>query len=52
MDIFEVLNKIMERKIDFMNMDLNDNKAMCLAEFDVSKEYNIPIAEIIRLCRG
>jgi hypothetical protein len=52
MDIFEVLSAISMRKKAFMNSGINENKALMKAEFDVSKEYHIPLFDIQKLIRA
>jgi|NGEPerStandDraft_9_1074522.scaffolds.fasta_scaffold01439_9 hypothetical protein len=52
MDIFEVLSAISMRKKAFMNSGINENKALMKAEFDVSKEYHIPLFDIRKLVRA
>lgn len=52
MDIFEVLHKIMEKKVDFIQMGSNEREAICMAEFDVSRELHIPMVEIQKFCRN
>jgi len=49
MDIFDVLTAISKRKMAFMQTDMNENDALIEAEFDVSKEYHIPLLDIKKL---
>jgi len=47
MDIFDVLTAISKRA--FMHTDMNENEAMIKAEFEISKEYHIPMLDIKKL---
>jgi len=49
MDIFDVLKAISKRKMDSVNAGMNENEAMVKAEFEVSKEYHIPLLDIKKL---
>jgi len=49
MDIFDVLTAISRKKIAFMNANMNENKALIKAEFEISKEYHIPLIDIQKL---
>ncbi|KCZ71838.1 hypothetical protein ANME2D_01893 [Candidatus Methanoperedens nitroreducens] len=49
MDIFDVLTTISKRKIAFMHAGTNENEALIKAEFEVSKEYHIPLLDIKKL---
>jgi hypothetical protein len=49
MDIFDVLKAISRKKIAFMNTNMNENKTLIKAEFEVSKEYHIPLSDIQKL---
>jgi len=49
MDIFDVLTAISEKKMAFMQTDMNENKALFKAEFEISKEYHIPLIDIQKL---
>ncbi len=51
MDIFEVLTAISKRKRSFVNSGVNEQEALIKAEFDVSKEYHIPLLDIKKLVR-
>ncbi len=48
MDIFEVLTAISKRKMSFMQ-NMNENEALIRAEFEISKEYHIPLLDIKKL---
>jgi hypothetical protein len=45
MDIFDVLKAISKKKMAFINADMNEDKALIKAEFEVSKEYHIPLSD-------
>jgi hypothetical protein len=49
MDIFEVLTAISNRKMAFMHAGVNENEALIKAEFDISKDYHIPLLDIKKL---
>ncbi|TAN45868.1 MAG: hypothetical protein EPN24_01930 [Candidatus Methanoperedens sp.] len=49
MDIFDVLTAISKRKMAFMHTDMNENDALIKAEFEISKEYHIPLLDIKKL---
>ncbi len=49
MDIFDVLTAISKRKMAFMQKDMNENDALIKAEFEISKEYHIPLLDIKKL---
>ncbi len=49
MDIFDVLKAISKIKMNSVNAGMNENEAMVKAEFDVSKEYHIPLLDIRKL---
>jgi len=49
MDIFDVLTAISKKKIAFMKANMNENKALIKAEFEISKEYHIPLIDIQKL---
>jgi hypothetical protein len=49
MDIFDVLTAISNKKMAFMQANLNENKALIKAEFEISKEYHIPLVDIQKL---
>ncbi len=49
MDIFDVLTAISKKKVAFMQSDMNENKALIRAEFEISKEYHIPLSDIQKL---
>ena len=49
MDIFDVLTAISKRKMAFMHAGVNENEALIKAEFDVSKDYHIPLLDIEKL---
>ena len=49
MDIFDVLTAISKRKIAFMHTDMNENEALIRAEFEISKDYHIPLLDIKKL---
>jgi hypothetical protein len=49
MDIFDVLKAISKKKMAFINADMNEDKALIKAEFEVSKEYHIPLSDIQKL---
>lgn len=49
MDIFDVLKAIIKRKMAFTHTDMNENEAMIRAEFEISKEYHIPLLDIKKL---
>ncbi len=51
MDVFDVLTAISKRKIEFMNSGMNENEALIKAEFDVSKNYHIPLLDIRKVGR-
>ncbi|HWQ95952.1 MAG TPA: hypothetical protein VN368_01135 [Candidatus Methylomirabilis sp.] len=51
MDIFDVLTAISKRKKAFMHSGINENEALIKAEFDVSKEYHIPLFDIRKLIK-
>jgi hypothetical protein len=46
MDRFDVLTVICKRKMAFMQTDMNENDALIKAEFEISKEYHIPLLDI------
>ncbi len=48
MDIFEVLTAISKQKMSFMQT-MNENEALIRAEFEISKEYHIPLLDIKKL---
>ncbi len=52
MDIFEVLTAISKKKKAFMHSGVNEQEAQVKAEFDVSKEYHIPLFDIKKLVRA
>jgi len=52
MDIFEVLSAISKRKKAFINSGINEHEALMKAEFDVSKEYHIPLFDIRKLVKA
>ena len=49
MDIFDVLTAISKRKMAFMHRDVNEKEALIKAEFEISKEYHIPLLDIKKL---
>jgi hypothetical protein len=49
MDIFDVLTAISKKKIAFMHTNMNENQALIRAEFEISKEYHIPLIDIQKL---
>jgi hypothetical protein len=49
MDIFDVLTAISKRRMAFMQTDMSENDALKKAEFEVSKEYHIPLLDIKKL---
>ncbi len=49
MDIFDVLTAISKKKMAFMHTDMNENEALIKAEFEISKEYHIPLLDIEKL---
>ncbi|HEY9247188.1 MAG TPA: hypothetical protein VIO11_10110 [Candidatus Methanoperedens sp.] len=49
MDIFDVLTAISKRKMAFMQTDMDENYALIRAEFEISKEYHIPLPDIKKL---
>ena len=49
MDLFDVLTAISERKKIFMHSGINENEALIRAEFYVSEDYHIPLADIKKL---
>jgi hypothetical protein len=49
MDIFDVLTAISRRKKAYMNENMNENKALIKAEFEISEEYHIPLNDIQKL---
>ncbi len=51
MDIFDVLIAISKRKMTFMQIGMNEYEALTEAEFDISKEYHIPLLDIKKLGR-
>jgi hypothetical protein len=51
MDIFEVLTAISKRRKAFVNSGVNEQEALMKAEFDVSKEYHIPLFDIKKLVK-
>ena len=52
MDIFDVLTTICKKKKTFMHRGINENDALIKAEFEVSKEYHIPLFDIQKLVKG
>jgi hypothetical protein len=52
MDIFDVLTAISKRKKAFAKSGVNEQEALMKAEFDVSKEYHIPLCDIKKLVRA
>jgi desulfoferrodoxin (superoxide reductase-like protein) len=46
MDIFDVLTAISKRKMDSVHGGMSENEAQVKAQFDVSKEYHIPLIDI------
>jgi len=52
MDIFDVLTAISKKKKTFMHSGINENEALMKAEFDVSKEYHIPLFDIRKLVKA
>jgi hypothetical protein len=49
MDIFDILKAISKKKMAFINADLSEEKALIKAEFEISKEYHIPLSDIQKL---
>ena len=49
MDIFDVLTAISKRKMAFIQTDMNENDAQIKAEFEISKEYHIPLLDIKKI---
>jgi len=49
MDVFDVLTAISKKKMAFMHAGVNENEALIKAEFEISKEYHIPLLDIKRL---
>ena len=49
MDIFDVLTAISKKKMAFMQTDMSENDALVKAEFEISKEYHIPLLDIKKL---
>jgi hypothetical protein len=49
MDIFDVLKAISKRKMALIKTDMNENEALIKAEFEISKEYHIPLLDIEKL---
>jgi hypothetical protein len=49
MDIFDVLTAISKKKMAFMRANMNENNALIKAEFEISKEYHIPLIDIQKL---
>jgi len=52
MDIFDVLNAFSKKKKTYMHNGINENEALLKAEFDVSKEYHIPLFDIKKLVKA
>ncbi len=50
MDTFDVLTAISKKKMTFMHTEMNENEALIKAEFEISKEYHIPLLDIKKLC--
>jgi len=49
MDIFDILTAISKKKMAFMNANMNENKALIKAEFEISEEYHISLIDIQKL---
>ena len=49
MDIFDVLTAISKRRMESIHTGMNENEAQIKAQFDVSKEYHIPLIDIKKL---
>ena len=49
MDIFDILDKILKRKLIFENLGMNKNEATNMALFDISNEYHISLYDIKRI---
>jgi hypothetical protein len=49
MDIFDVLKAMSKRKIDLIQIGMNEKDALKNAQFDVSNEYHIPLYDIRKL---
>lgn len=49
MDIFDVLKAIVKIKVDLIKRGMNDKDALKRAQFDISKEYHIPLYDIRKL---
>ncbi len=51
MDIFDVLNAILEKKTAFVSVGMNEYEALIKAAYDISREYHIPLLDIKKLVR-
>lgn len=49
MDIFDVLNAILKRKANLVQIGIDEKDALKIAKFDISNEYHIPLRDIRRL---
>lgn len=49
MDIFDVLKAIALRKIEFVRTGVSEKDALKKAEYDISREYHIPLLDIKRI---
>jgi hypothetical protein len=48
-DIFDILTAISKKKMAFIQTDMSENDALVKAEFEISKEYHIPLPDIKKL---
>lgn len=49
MDIFDVLKAIVKRKVDLIQIGMNEKDALKNATFDISNEFHIPLRDIRKL---
>lgn len=49
MDIFDVLKAISKRKMDLIQIGMNEKDALKNAEFDISSEFHIRLQDIRKL---
>lgn len=49
MDVFDVLKAISQRKVEFVQLGIDEKKAWKRAKFDISNEFHILLHDIERL---
>lgn len=49
MDIFDVLKALSKRKVDLIDVGMNEKDALKNAVFDISNEYHIRMQDIRKL---